>query len=211
LQEHRAGWLRTRAIILDTGNLNAKHEVLLAPSHGLPAQPGAITHDCVVETGAGTTGQIADVWLPDDRDQAGAGDWAVLVTRTRFRDDIRRLETGRVSASTYSQLIEDEMPITLLMHSQDSDQSQCRILNVGPREHLQTDSGVFLHSCRTWPGVSGAPIVADIDGRLVVIGFSTGRLIRPHNYDGPLYLGIGRFIDERIEAAIQSAIVRANP
>lgn len=206
--QHGNAWLRTRAIIVDTGT-DAAREVLLAPAHGLPAGAEAITKRCLVESGLGSTGRIAEVWLPERRDEAGSGDWAVLITRARFRGEIHRLRVGMVSAPSLAKLIADEAPISLMMHSLVADQNHCRILGAGLRSRRQSASGVFLHSCRTWPGVSGAPIVARFDGRPVVIGFNSGRLIRPLDHEGPLYLGVGRVIDAEIASAIRRATKRA--
>jgi hypothetical protein len=204
-------WFRTRAIILDPGESNVTGEVLLAPAHGLPARQALITRECVVDVGHGSSGEIVDVWLPANRDEAGAGDWAVLTTRKRFRGDINRLRAGMVAARAFTRLVEDHARITLLMHSQAADQDDCRILDPGDWAAGQSDSRVFVHTCRTWPGVSGAPVIAQLDGMAVVIGFNNGRLVRPRRFDGPLYLGVGRIIDAEIAAAIRSAIEHAKP
>ncbi len=206
--QHGDGWLRTRAIIVDTAT-DAVREVLLAPSHGLPADIEAISKKCVVESGSGSTARIAEVWIPEHRDEASSGDWAVMTTQARFRGEIHRLRVGVVGAPSLAELIDDEAPILLMMHSPDADQDHCRILGAGLRTWQQSASGVFLHSCRTWRGVSGAPIVMRSDGLPIAIGFNSGILIRPLDHEGPLYLGVGRAIDAEIASAIRSATTRA--
>ncbi len=209
-RENSSGFVRTRAIILNVSQSDLAHDVLLAPSHGLPSDLEVIKKDCNVVGASGAAERIVDIWLPEDRGDVGAADWAVLMTGRPIQGEISRLSAGVLAPDTLQRLVTDEAAITLMMHSVSADQDDCTMLNVGRQSKLRLQSGLFLHSCQTWAGVSGAPIVAGVNGEPVVIGFNIASQLRPQSYEGPLYLGLARVIDEQIASAIKRAAERAS-
>lgn len=208
-QDEPSRWISSRGIILNVGQPELDHDVLLAPAHGLPADSKVVERDCIIAGSHGSTEHIAAVWLAENRNVPGSGDWAVLMTRRRIQGEISRLSARFLPPDTLERLVADETSITLMMQTSSADQDDCRMLFEGLQSELHLESGVFFHSCMTWPGVSGAPIVVAIDGAPVVIGFTIAARVRPLRYEGPLYIGIGRAIDEQIAAAVRRATERA--
>lgn len=202
------GFIRTRAIILDVGNSQRARDVLLAPAHGIPVDPDRIRRDCSVAGAGGTQLQIVDLWLSSDRHELYAGDWVVLTIAAIVSDDIHRMKFAMFAQSDLQELAVDQAPVALMLYSPTVDQ-HCRILNEGLGDRRQMAAGFFIHSCRSWRGVSGAPIIIGVDGEPVLIGIHIAHFEHVRGRGNELARGIGRTIDVEIESAINAAAARA--
>jgi len=125
----------------------------------------------------------------------------VLVTRSGLRESVGRLRAGAMSQEVLERLIEEKKPVAVMLATAAADQHDCRILDL-------KELPVFSHSCRSWAGLSGSPIVVGLDGEPVVIGMNIAMTMRPLDMRGPLFLGVGLAIDNAIAGAIREA---ANP
>lgn len=191
--------VRVRAVVIDLSESEPKHDVLLAPAHGLPQDTERIKRDCRVYGGQQSPARIAAYWLSEDQEPGTDHDWVVLMTRSPLPDSIGRLRVGQVSESDWAQLVTDETPVDVMLFSAELDQSDCQVLELLPRR------GVFSHSCAGWAGLSGAPIVLSVDGSPVVIGIQIASTVRPSGVGGPLFIGVGLPIDDSIANAIRRA------
>ena len=200
--------VRSRALIVDTGESTPAVEVMLAPAHVLPRDPQRIKPDCRIARVVGSAAKIAEFWLPDDRDTAG-GDWAVLLTDQAFNSDIGRLRTGVVAQEVLERLLAEGVPMHLVLYQPQADLHGCKLIDASRSGLTQLQHGVFSHSCRTWPGTSGAPLVVGLGGEPVVIGMNIGQSLRPSRFSGPSFYGVGQAIHAEIAATIELAVERA--
>lgn len=198
----------TRGIVIDLGDSTPRHEVVLAPAHGLPADPERVEEDCRISNANGGSVKIARLWLSTGRDTAGARekrmahDWAVLLTASPLPGEVGRLHTAVFAPQPLETLVEREATVAVMLSRSTADQTGCALLD-------RLEPAVFLHSCRSWPGLSGAPILVAVHGAPVVVGINVAHMMRPPNVTGPLFLGVGVAIGEEIEAAIRTAAERA--
>lgn len=208
IERESGGSIRTRAIILDVGNSQPARDVLLAPAHGIPVDPDRIRQDCSVVGAGGSQLPIVELWLSGDRHELYAGDWVVLTVGAAVSGDVHRMKFAMLAQSALRDLAVDEAPVALMLYSPSVDQ-HCRILDEGLGDRRQMTAGLFIHSCRSWRGVSGAPIVIGVDGEPVVIGIHIAHFEHVRGRGNELARGIGRIIDADIEAAINAAAARA--
>jgi hypothetical protein len=205
---HEGYWRLTRGIVVDLGDATLRHDVVLAPAHGLPADPERIEKNCRISNANGASVKIARFWFSAGRgeglDAAGgmADDWAVLLTASPLPGDVGRLRTAIFAPEPLQTLVDREATVAVMLSKAAADQTGCRLL-----ERLEPE--VFLHSCRSWRGLSGAPILIGVDGEPVVVGINIAHMVRPVEVSGPLFLGVGVAIDEEIEATIRKAADRA--
>lgn len=200
-------WFRSRVFVVDAGIREPAHDLLLTTAHSIPTDLQSIRRDCLIVGTKDSPVKIADVWLPSQARQSRGRDWALLMTETPLTGNVGRFRLGLVQQDSLQKLLLDEAPIRIVLNMNQAD-VECRMLG---REWVSSDFvevGVFANSCRSMPGMSGAPIVIRYGQRDVVIGIHQGQAWRPFYLDGPLLMGIGKVIDERIVAAIQAATVR---
>ena len=89
----------------------------------------------------------------------------------------------------------------LLLRYADVHQGDCHLLPFG----AAPPQDALVYSCRSAPGLSGSPVLAGINGRMLVIGIHLGWALQPVE-DGRLRLvSVGYPIDAEIAAAITSA------
>jgi hypothetical protein len=195
-------WVRVRAVVLDLGESSPKHDVLLAPAHGLPEDTSRIKKDCRVSGAHGSPVRIADFWLSKTRNAGLEDDWVVIMTRSALTGPVGRLRAGVVSQSVLERLLVDKRPVEVMLATSAVDQRNCRIVELLERR-------VFSHSCRGWVGLSGSPILIGVNDEPVVIGIQLGQIMRPLDMRGSLFLGVGLAINDATAAAIQQAAARA--
>jgi hypothetical protein len=117
---------------------------------------------------------------------------------------------GPVGAVSGSGIVAtDAAVIKLLLYSDRSGLGDCNLLGSPWVQGDELSYGIFAHSCRTRPGLSGTPIVVRIAGEPVAIGINLGYRLRPPQLKGPLFYGIGRAFDAEIAATIDRAVQRA--
>jgi hypothetical protein len=200
--EHR--YIHSRGAILDVGLDAPAGEIILATGHGLPRTTEEIRRGCSIHGEQRRSYAIANAWRG-----AVAGtkehDWAVLLSERRLGADARRLRYAYFEPEVWSQLSAQQAPVQLLLRRVEAEKDTCRLGRTWLSSH-QLAAGLFTHSCRSWEGHSGSPIVIGLDGELVVIGIQLGRIHKPLSGDGPPLLGLGRRIDAAIEAALTEAV-----
>ncbi len=164
--EIRGVYWESRGAVLDVG-LDDRFDVVLTTGHGLPVAAEAVLHDCrAIARGRPYVAQA--VWRGSKDEADWQHDWAVLLTRG-LGDNIRRLRPALVAATTLAQLVADRAPVRLVLRFGAEAQSDCR-LEPSPFTRLPLVS----HSCVSYPGLSGSPVTAMIDGKAVVIATQVG-------------------------------------
>ena len=178
----------------------SRYDVILTAGHGLPRDLETVKEYCAVLDAAGRRYPLRGMWRPADSGRGMVDDWAVLATFRRMRRSQPRLP---VSAPFVIErrLLEDSdtalrLPLMTLAEERD-----CALLNDGLRQR-EIDRGLFSHSCRSWYGHSGSPVLAAANGRAVVIGL---HLAKRWFYEERRTVKIGRYIDSAIIDAIDAA------
>jgi hypothetical protein len=187
----------SRAAILDVA---ATLDVLLTTAHGLPLEVEQVLHDCRVLV-RGKPQTIVEVWRGGDRATPEA-DWAVLLTR-RIGGHVQRWRAARPSLEWLVGAVAQQAPVRLVLRYADAAQSDCHL---EPRTlDLQR---LIAHSCVTYPGTSGSPLVMAIDGEPTLIGIHLGTQLL---FDGRKldFVSVARPVDGEVGAAVASAIARA--
>lgn len=197
---------RTRGLLAAT-RADLPHDVVVSTAHGLPDDPAAIIDQCRILAAPGGTYGIAGVWRPADAGSDAADDWAVLRTDRRIEGTVARLAVRVLTSDTLRGLTADEAPVRLMLSAPSADLAGCTF-KPAPVER-EIAAGVFTHSCRSWAGLSGSPIVIDAEAPPVVVALNLGHRMKPFGSDGPLFVGVGRAIDAEIAAAIARAAGQA--
>lgn len=192
-----------RGSVMATGQGNAAWDVVLTTLHGLPDDIDLITDRCVVVDGFGHEIGLREMWRPPLRGLVSTSDWAVLLTRERIERIGVRLSFSADPYRELLQLARSSAPVRLPMLNPAAE-TDCNLI---PSELTAASAAptIFAHTCRTWPGHSGSPILADVDGRLLILGIHLGRR---RNHLAHTAYGVGRLIDSTIVAAIDAAIAR---
>ena len=186
----------SRATILDVG-AGARADVLVTTAHGLHAATLDVVADCKI-VARGKEHDIEQVW------NAGGSspehDWAVLLTQ-RIAGDVRRWRAEEVAPSWLDRLVAERSRVRLVMRYADATQSDC---------HLEgwTAHRLLTHTCVTYPGLSGSPLVVGVDLEPVLIALHVGTELR---WDGREIdmASVARPLDAPVIAAIEAATLRA--
>jgi len=190
-----------RAAILDVGTDVA--DVLLTTAHTLLPDADAIKRDCRVLV-RGQPQNIAAVWHAGGNLLAVEQDWAVILT-ARIPGDVRRWRAANVTGEWLTNAAAHGAPVRLVMRYADAPQTDCRLEPQTPNPAL-----LFAHSCVTYAGLSGSPLVVAIEGESepVVIGIHVGvqAYWRRQRLD---FVHIARAVDPDVVAAIAAAEQRA--
>ena len=190
-------WL-SRSAVLNVGPTPAA-DVLLTTAHGLPRDEQSVLRQCRI-IAYGKPYAIRAVWR--SQGHGHADDWAVLVSR-RLQGEIQRLRAGIATPELLAEMAHSAAPIRLVLRYADGARSDCRLerraLVVWP---------LVRHSCLSYPGSSGSPLVVGVGGEPLVIGLHVGSTIE---FDGSRldFGGIGRAVDAEIGAAIAEAAAHA--
>lgn len=200
-------WRQSRVFVIDTGDVAPSHDLLVAVAHGLPEDTRRVVSDCAVYGVNGPPAAIAAVWRPHGP-RALRDDWAILATVAPLEGEVGRLRMAVLAPEALAALLSDEVPIKLVLYSDASGFDDCSFLGVPWIGSESLARGIFAHSCRTRPGLSGSPIVIGIAGEPIVVGVNVGRKMRPPELEGPLFYGIARAIDDEIESTVRRAAER---
>ena len=177
-----------------------RYDVILTAGHGLPRNFETVKEYCAVLDADGRRYPLRGMWRPEDSGRGMVDDWAVLATFRRMRRSQPRLPVSAPFV-VERRLLEDSdtslrLPLMTLAEERD-----CVLLNDGLRQR-EIDRGLFSHSCRSWYGHSGSPVLAAANGRAVVIGL---HLAKRWFYEERRTVKIGRYIDSAIIDAIDAA------
>lgn len=153
----------SRAVLLDIpGHERAGFDVLLASRHGVMDEDQP--RSCQIRGLEEDEGAIARIIAPPDRHEVDfVDDWAVLVTERRLPRDLPRLR-----AAGFVQPPRGEIAIV----ARAAEHHPCQ-LTEGP-DRLAHEALLF-HDCPSRAGLSGTPLVGEIDGEPFVIGVHLGR------------------------------------
>jgi len=175
-------------------------DVILTAAHGLPRNVELLKEQCVVIDDDGRQYGLRRLWRPVDRGRGMADDWAVVATQRRMRRDQARLAVAapivRERRSLEARAAALRLPLMTVTEERD-----CTLQASGLTQR-EVERGLFSHSCRSWYGHSGSPLLAARDGRPVVIGF---HLATRWFYEERRPIKIGRYVDAAIMAAIAAA------
>ncbi|MHA6289356.1 trypsin-like serine peptidase [Maricaulis sp. CAU 1757] len=156
----------SRAVVLDLGRGHGAPEVLLAARHGVFGQAGP--RDCHVRGVDPEAGQIRRVMsAPADATDIGEfdHDWALLETQGGFPASQQRLQAAVVQGQEFG-------AVSLVQHG--PMRPPCQI-QLAPAHYRHPD--LMIHDCLTRPGMSGSPMVAEIDGVAMVVGLHVGQYV----------------------------------
>ena len=186
---------QSRATVLDVGSAT-RADVLLTTAHGLPSSPEQIERVCRVFV-RGRDYEIGAVWHAGDHASAPEHDWAVLLLKERIKGDLLRWRAARVDESWLDGLVAEHARVRLVLRYAGSDQTDCRIESWTPQRLL-------AHSCVTYPGTSGSPLVVGVDLAPVLIAIHVGSEMR---WDGTRFdlVSVARPLDAPVLAAIEAA------
>jgi hypothetical protein len=194
----------SQSAILDVGD-TATADVLLTTAHGLPADARSVKRDCrVLVLVRGKRHIIAEVWHAGG-DRVGAEhDWTVLLTQ-RISGDVHRWRPARASGEWLANAVDRAAPVRLVRRYADAPQTDCHL------EAKTADPRLLLaHSCATYPGQSGLPLVIALDRapEPVLIGVHVGS---QWSWAGTrlVFTRVARPLDAEISATIDAAAARA--
>jgi hypothetical protein len=189
---------QSRAAVLDVGAA-ALADVLLTTSHGLPHSTAAVERHCRVYA-RGKEYDIEAVWQ-GGHPSAPEHDWAVVLLEERIKGDLRRWRMADAAESRLEELVDDKAAVRLVLRYAGATQTDC---------HLErwTAQHLLAHSCVTYPGESGSPLVVGIDHTLLLIGVHIGSQLE---WDGAKLnvVSIARPVDSAVIAAVEAAAARA--
>lgn len=157
----------SRAVVLDAHpDGQRQFDILLATRHGVQGETG--TRTCHVRGVPDRVGEIVDVRTgtpSGDSNPHFNADWSILRTRRRLPDDIPRL---RVLAADGI----DQGEVSLLVRP--VDRAPCDVRQSPP---AFSDPGLLIHGCRSRQGLSGTPLVVQINGEPFVVAVHVGRVL----------------------------------
>ena len=198
--EAPSGLLSTsRATVLDVG-LDARADVWLTTAHGLPVAPEDVRRRCHVFA-RGAQRAIEQVWRAHGQAADPEHDWAVLVTE-RIKGDLKRWRVAAVAENWLEQLVADHARVRLVLRYAEAAQTDCRL-------EAWTAQRLLAHTCVTYPGTSGSPLVVGVDFEPVIIGLHVGSQV---TWDGKELdmVSVARPLDAAVIAAVEAAAALAS-
>ncbi|RPI60834.1 MAG: hypothetical protein EHM50_06700 [Lysobacterales bacterium] len=192
----------SRGAVLEVG-AHEHADVLLTTAHGLPASAAEVVRDCRV-VARGREYPIDDVWHAGG-DALGAGhDWAVVLSK-RIRGDLHRWRVGEVGVESLAKLVADRAPVRLVMRYTDmGTHTDCRL---EPRASIP--SRLVAHTCLSYPGMSGSPLILGVADEPVLIGLHVGSGLEWTGFKIDM-VSVAQPIDAPVIAAIVAAAARAS-
>jgi len=191
----------SRGTVLDVG-AGARTDVLLTTAHGLPADAQAVKRDCRV-LARGKAHAIKDVWHAGGNLEGPEHDWAVLLTE-RIAGEVQRWRAARFLPESLAELVSDAAGVRLVLRYAGAVQSDCRL---DPRATAALT--LLAHSCVTYPGISGSPLVIGIGLEPLLIAIHVGSQLQWNGTELDI-VSVARPLDSEIFAAIEAAVTRAN-
>lgn len=202
-------WRISRGVVLDLALGNADHDVVLTTAHGLSPRRETVRRECRILGAGNRTYRIEAVWRATEDASDSSRDWAVLLVDRKLEGDVARLRPGQVTVDGMLRLAAEEAPVRLLSRNPAVRQRDCNLLPIDDATlGASLDGPMMLYSCRGAPGLSGSPIVANIEGRPLVIGVHVGWGFAWT--DGRVrVVSVGHPIDAQIATALMAAAARA--
>lgn len=188
---------RFRGVSIDVGD--RPNEVILTTAHGFPDSADVVVERCAVAGLKDRRYPILAIWRPDVRTGGAVDDWAVVVTG-RLREQLWRQRLRREPVALEGQQIDLTAPIRLPLRFLGTERS-C-VLKAPDSGGVELETGLFVHTCRSWAGHSGSPILAVDRHGAFVFGIHVGRRWLAETRES---LRIGRVIDGGILAAVRDA------
>ena len=192
-----------RGALIETEKARSSFEVVLTTAHGLPSALADLTAQCAVIGDRGRRYRIEAAWRAPSPNPQIADDWAVLLTAQRMRGAQRRLPVEQIAAVARDRMAADVTAVRLPLLTAGVER-ECFLSKSGlsPAEEI---AGLFGHSCLSWHGHSGSPILARLGGEIRLIGVHLGSR---WFFEERRLVKLGRFVDEAIVEAIQVAANR---
>ena len=191
-------WVSSGVVIQsDTTGDERRGEVVITTAHGV-GHYGDDRHDeCFVEGPDGGHYRVIRTFNPPTLASSWE-DWAVVVTSRPFEGPAVRLPVRGIQG------VEGDVPVAMV--GRDFTNPQCRL----SRSRRVNDGGrlVYTHTCRSRRGLSGAPILAQVDGEMAVIAINVGRL---SGGAGPGQRAIARGVGDGFDAMIQRGFEASAP
>lgn len=158
----------SRAVVLDAQpDARPGFDILLGTRHALRGHNGPRT--CHVRGVPDTVGEIVDVRTgpahPENLTEFSS-DWAILRTRRRLPDETPRLRVLAAGAV-------DQGEVSLLVRP--VDRKPCDVQQ-SPAA-FSSDPGLLIHGCRSRQGLSGTPLVVQVEGEPFVVAVHVGHTI----------------------------------
>ena len=191
---------RFRGVVIDTGRVDSDHEVILTTAHGFPAAAEDVREKCAVLGTKDRRYSIQAIWRPATRVRGAVDDWAVFVTRRDLRERIWRQRLPSAPVAIEERLADPTAPIRLPLRFLGAERA-CALRAPGSAG-LSLETGLFSHTCRSWSGHSGSPVLAVDEHGAFVLGIHLGRRWFADPYRS---LKIGRAIDSEILQAVRNA------
>ena len=192
-----------RAALVQVEQLSVEHEIVLTAGHGLPRNVDTLRSQCVLIDAAGRDYRLHGAWRSDQHIRGLANDWAVLTTQRRLRRNQPRLLVAAPSVEERRRMESAESSLRLPLLTV-AEERACALEQSG----ISADErarGLFSHTCRSWHGHSGSPILALRGDAVVLIGI---HLASRWFYEGQRSIKIGRYVDTAIMDAIYAAAGR---
>ena len=132
-------------------------------------------------------------------------DWAVVSLSGRFSGEVQRYWWQAVAPDQFSQLQQEHGHVVMLKHHNGHQGTNCQvhIPKFGLKDETDQNT-VLLADCTIIPGMSGAPVLATVDGVAAMVGLNIG-----YRYDlsgEPIEwkqkAAVVRLIDQEIDIAI---------
>jgi len=188
-----------RGAIIETGRGNRNFEIILTTAHGLPVTHADIRKQCrlIGDNGKGYT--IREAWRPEWK--SIEDDWAVLLTAGPLPPPVRRLQPLSIrNDQQFSEAMRIRLPLRFA-----GTEKPCALVGADTM-NVEFGTRMFSHDCHAWKGHSGSPIIIEQDRDVSLVGIHIGDMQAYFPYRS---VKIGRFIDERILAEIEAAVVAA--
>lgn len=146
--------------------LEGDYDILLATRHGVMRARGKM--ECHFPALSGRASRVMHIVAPPAdpaEPSALTYDWAILQTARALPSDLPRLRPISLETGEWGE-------VSLLMRSFQT--RPCALLDAP--EAIE-DQRLIFHGCPSRPGLSGAPMVAQIDGESYVVGIHLGDIM----------------------------------
>jgi hypothetical protein len=193
--EAPSGLLATsRATVLDVAT-DGRGDVWLATAHGLPAAAEDVRRGCHVFA-RGAARSIKHVWRAPAQVADPEHDWAVFVT-ARIEGELKRWPVTAATEGWLDLLVAEHAPVRLVLRYAGATQTDCRL-------EAWTAQRLLAHTCVTYPGTSGSPLVVGIEHEPVVIGVHVGSQLQWNGKSLDM-VSVARPLDAAVIAAVEAA------
>lgn len=198
IADTQRAWVSSGVVIrADDDDGRRRGEVVITTAHGV-GQYGDGSHDnCFVVGPDGAHYRVIRTFNPPMLASSWE-DWAVVVTSQPFNGPAERLPVREIGA------VEGEVSVAMV--GRDFANPECRL----SRSERVNDGGrlIYTHTCGSRRGLSGAPIVARVDGEVAVIAINVGRLT---GGAGPGHRAVARGVGDGFDAMIQRGLEASQP